>query len=398
MTKPYRICSRCVMDTSDPDISFNKNGVCNHCLHYSQVARSFKNLSMSDLENVASKLKRVNKDKPFDCILGVGGGVDCSYTAYLAYRLGLRVLLVHLDNGWNTVEAEHNIAAVKNETGFPLLRYKAAFEEFNDVVLSFMRASVIDIEVATDHAATALLFNTACETSIKQLLTGCNFRTEAIMPQAWGYRKIDLKNLKAIHKRFGDIELSTYPTISITRLAYYQTVARINLIPVLNYVEYNREESKKILESFCGWRDYGLKHYESVWTRFYQRYILPRKFGVDKRRAHLSTLVCSGQISRQEALEKLEQPLYAKGEMQKEKAVVLKGLGLTEREFEEIMQLPVRSHESYGTDKWLYLMLRRMRDIYRVASPILHVPSGLTVFLGAHLRKVKRAVINRAGR
>jgi len=346
------------MDTTDPNISFDLNGNCNHCTQYFKTAKCLLNKNQHE---ILEKIKEYGEFRRYDCLLGVGGGCDCSYLAYLAHNIGLRLLLVHLDNGWNTCEAEHNIKAIVEKTGFPFLRYKINSEEFNDVVLSFMKASVIDIEVATDHAATALLFKVAKEKRIKFLLTGSNWVSEAIMPQAWGYRKNDLQNLKAIHNRFGKVKLKTYPTISILNLVYYQTIKGMHMVPLLNYICYNREEAKKTLVEFCGWKDYGSKHYENIWTRFYQRYILPKKFNVDKRRAHLSTLICSGQITREQTLEELEKPLYAKGELEQEKSYVLDKLGLTGQEFEDLMNLPVRRHQDYGSDEWLYNLLRNSR-------------------------------------
>lgn len=351
------------MDTSDPDIVFDENGVCNHCKHYSEITERLPENKKAFLAKTIQKMKRWGRNKPFDCLLGVGGGVDCSFTAYVAYKLGLRVLLFHLDNGYNTAEAEYNIKVLTEKTGFQLIRCTLDFDEFNDVVLSFMKASVIDIEVATDHAAAASLFKIANQKRIKFMLTGTNVVTEAVMPQTWGYRKNDLPNLMAIHRQFGKVNLATYPTINILKLAYYQTIKGIHVVPLLNYLSYNREKAKKTLRQFCGWRDYGLKHYENIWTRFYQRYILPRKFHVDKRRAHLSTLICSGQLTREQALKELEKPLYAQGELKREKTFVLGKLGLKMREFDRLMKRRVKQHREYASDEWLYKLLKNSRAV-----------------------------------
>lgn len=350
------------MDTSDPRIVFDAEGNCNHCSGYFKTGKRVGNQS---LEQVLQRIREAGKHKRYDCLLGIGGGADGSYTAYLAYRYGLRVLLFHMDNGWNTSQAEHNIKAITDKTGFPLLRVQINYDEFNDVVLSFLKASVIDLEVATDHAATALYFQVARAHGIDCLLTGCNFATEAIMPQAWGYRKDDLPNLRAIHKQFGEAKLDTYPTISLVKLAFLQTVKQMFMVPLLNYIRYNREEAKEVLARFCGWQDYGLKHYESDWTRFYQRYILPVKFHVDKRRAHLSSLICSSQITREQALAELEKPLYATGERQREKTFTLQRLGLTARQFDRLMKRQVRRHQEYGSDEWFYKLLKNSRAVVR---------------------------------
>jgi len=184
------------------------------------------------------------------------------------------------------------------------------------------------------------------------------------MPKSWVHRKNDLRNLKAIHKRHGKVKLKTFPTMGLFKWLYYRFFKGIQFIPLLDYVDYNKKEAKKVLHSEFGWEDYGRKHYESIFTKFFQAYILPTKFNIDKRKAHLSTLICSGQITREEALKKLEKLLYEKDERERDKKYVLKKLGLSEKEFEDLMKLPIKKHQEYGTDEWIYSLLRRLKKLY----------------------------------
>jgi len=216
----------------------------------------------------------------------------------------------------------------------------------------------------TDHAIAAALYKVATAKHTKYILTGINYVTEAIMPASWGHRFNDLPNIKAIHQKYGTKPLKTYPTMSLWKLVYNRVVRGIQLIPILNYVDYNKEEAKKTLRNAFGWQEYGFKHYESLWTKFYQSHILPRKFGVDKRKAHLSTLICSGQITRQQALEELMKPAYDPKELEHDMPVVLMKIGVSDEEFEDLMKLPIKKHQEYGTDEWGYLLLRGLRDLY----------------------------------
>lgn len=358
------VCERCVMDTTDPDIVFDENGICNHCKDYFEKEKEFVvkgEAGKKKLEEIVNKIKEDRKYEKYDCILGLSGGTDSSYVAYLAKKLGLRVLLVHLDNEWNSETSEKNIKNIVEKTNFDIHLCKIDWEEFRDLQLAYLRASVIDIEAVTDHAIYAIIYDVANKKGIKYVLTGSNVVTEGIMPKSWMHRKTDLRNLKGIHKRYGKVKLKTFPTAGLFKLLYYRFFKRIHFIPLLNYVDYNREEAKKILHNEFGWEDYGAKHYESVFTKFYQAYILPTKFNIDKRKAHLSTLICSGQITREEALEELEKPLCLKDEFERDKTYVLEKLGLSEQEFDDLMKLPIKKHQEYGTDERLFSLIKRVQ-------------------------------------
>lgn len=362
-----QMCKRCVMDTTDPDIVFDENGICNHCREYFEKEHKCVIKGKKGEEKVralVNKIKEAGKGKDYDCILGISGGADSSYVAYLAKTLGLRVLLVHLDNGWNTEVADKNVENIIRNTGFDVYKYEVEWKEIKDLQLAFLKASVINIEMVTDHAITAALYDVANKKRIKYILSGINFVTEKIMPTSWGHRYNDLPNLKGIHKKFGTVKLETYPTMSLFKRVYYRIFKGIQVIPLLDYVGYNKKEAKEVLHREFGWDDYGGKHYESIFTKFYQAYILPAKFDVDKRKAHLSSLICSGQITREEALKELKKPLYNKEELEQDKNYVLKKLGLSEKEFEDLMKLPIKKHQEYGTDEWIYLLLKGLRDLH----------------------------------
>jgi hypothetical protein len=224
------------------------------------------------------------------------------------------------------------------------------WEEFKDIQKSYFKASVVDIEVITDHAIKALLFQTAADNGIKYILLGTNSASEQIMPKSWTFNKNDLTNLLSIHKKFGTVELKTFPQLGLEKYLFYTRKMKIQTIPMLEYIDYVKEDAKKLLMEKLKWKDYGGKHYESVFTRFYQGYILPRKFGIDKRKAHYSTLINAKQMTREEALEKLKEPTYSEDLIKKDYQYVIKKLEFSPEEFENIMNAPVKSHFDYATD------------------------------------------------
>ncbi|ODS41281.1 MAG: hypothetical protein A7315_02085 [Candidatus Altiarchaeales archaeon WOR_SM1_79] len=367
MEREYQICSRCVMDTSDPDIVFDERGLCNHCRGYfAAVKRHVPNgeAKKEKLGQIVDRIKRDGRGKEYDCLVGVSGGVDSSYAAYMSKELGLRPLAFHLDNGWDSELAVHNIEKILRKLDIDLYTYVLDWEEFKNLQLAYFRASVVDIEVVSDHAITAAAHKIADERDIKYILTGANVTTEWIMPKSWAYRKNDLWNFKAICGKYSTVKLRTYPTLGLFKLIYYRYIKGIKSITLLHYLNYNKIEAKKLLISELGWEDYGGKHYESLFTKFYQAYILPRKFNVDKRRAHLSNLICAGQITQEEALEELKKPLYDKTELEEDKKYVMKKLGVTEEEFEELMNLPIKKHEEHATDEPFYSLFLWLKNIH----------------------------------
>lgn len=364
----YRMCSRCIMDTTDPDIEFDANGICNHCREYDEVARRklfSGNEGERRVQEIANQIKEYGKNKEYNCVLGLSGGVDSSFVAYHAKRLGLRPLVVHFDNGWNSEISVKNIENVIRKLDLELYTYVIDWEEFKDLQLSFLKASVVDIEMITDHAITAAMFNLAKERGIKYILSGTNLVTEGIMPQSWVYAKWDIRNIRAIQSQFGTKKISEFPVCGLIDMLAMKYLRRYRYVEVLNYVDYNKKEAMEILDREIGWKYYGGKHYESVFTRFYQAYILPKKFKIDKRKPHLSILICSGQMTRDQALEEIKKPLYDPEELEEEKEYVLKKLGLTEQEFQEIMELPVKSHLDYPNGQWIHKLLVRLRRLVK---------------------------------
>ncbi len=346
--RPYRICTRCVMDTSDPDITFDANGVCNHCHTYDTVVRQVilpPEQARTKIATIVERIRTEGTGRPYDCIIGVSGGVDSSYLAYKVRDLGLRPLAVHLDNGWDSELAVANIHKVLERLGIDLYTHVIDWEEFRDLQLSFLKASTPDSEIPSDHAIVSLMGQMAAKNGIRHIIAGYNAKTESHLPAAWSQGHWDWRYIKSVQDRFGTVPLRTFPHMNLFGYARYILVQRWVLL--LNYIDYNKAEAMKFLEDKLGWRYYGGKHYESIYTRFYQGYILPRKFGYDKRRTHYSSLICSGEITRDEVLKILEEPPYPADLMAEDKAYVVKKLGLTEAEFEAIMNLPKKTYWDY---------------------------------------------------
>jgi N-acetyl sugar amidotransferase len=346
----YQICTRCVMDTSDPNITFNEQGVCSHCLSFDQKIKAVPHShGNSDKlrDDLIAKLKKEGKGKKYDCIVGVSGGVDSTYVCYIAAKAGLRCLAVHLDNGWNSELAVSNIEKTITACGFDLYTHVINWEEFKDMQRSYIKASVVDIEAITDHAIIAILYEMANKYNTRYILNGSNTVTEATLPTAWYYNKQDAQNIVDIHAKFGTVPISSFPLLRRWRSIYFREVKKITHVNFLDYYDYNKDEAKQIIIRELGWVDYGGKHYESIFTRFYQAYILPRKFKFDKRRAHLSTLVSSGQMERSEALAELEKDPYPPQLLSQDLDFVLKKLDFTPEEFSRILTEPIRSHTEF---------------------------------------------------
>lgn len=340
------------MDTSDPEISFNDEGVCNHCTDYDAAA---KKLLLTDeqkqqqLPQIVAKIKEAGQGKEYDCIIGLSGGVDSSYVAYCVKELGLRPLAVHLDNGWNSELAVKNIENIVKKLDIDLYTYVIDWEEFKDLQLAFLKASVVDIEMLTDSAILVVIDKIAKEKGVRFFLSGTNFATENVMPSSWFYAlKHDSLNIKSIAKQFGSIKkLKSYPMFSFFDFWRYTYLNKVETVPILNYLEYNKSEAMKLLIDKLDWRDYGGKHWESKFTRFYQVYILPQKFGIDKRRAHISSLILSGQISRQDGLEMIAKNLYDAQLLEEDIEYLLKKFNLTRSEFDKMMQTEPVPHHSF---------------------------------------------------
>ena len=338
------------MDTSDPEIEFDADGVCNHCRSFPEAERYYVPRPEdrdARLAELVDRMKKAGRGRTYDCVIGLSGGVDSSYLAYAVKQLGLRPIAVHLDNSWDSELAVKNIENIVTRLGIDLVTYVLDWPEFRDLQVSFLKASVSDAEVPTDHAIVALMLKTAAERKIKYLIIGTNVVTEAILPASWTSGTDDWTYISAIQRQFGTRPLRKFPHYTMYEFAFNLGVRRIRWVRLLDLLDYDKAAAMATLKLEVEWRNYGGKHHESLYTKFFQGYILPRKFGIDKRRAHLSTLINSGQLSRASAVAVLATPPLDPSDEASMKEYVTKKLGLTPDEFEEIMNLPHRTYRDY---------------------------------------------------
>jgi N-acetyl sugar amidotransferase len=338
------------MDTSDPKIRFDENGICNYCRSYEESKEMYTpkvEEKYKHLQDMVAFCKKKGKGKKYDCIIGISGGVDSTYVAYKVKELGLRPLAVHLDNGWDAELAVSNIHTVLKKLDIELYTYVLDWEEFRSLQVAFLKASTPDSEIPTDHAITTVLKSFAIDEDVP-LIWGVNFSSESILPRAWSQGHMDWGYIKNVNKVFGKKKLKHFPHYSVYKRIYWKRIKGIRIFSLLDYIDYDKEKAKKYLIEKLGWRDYGGKHHESIYTKFFQAYILPTKFGFVKKRAHLSSLILAGQMTREAALKELEKPLYNEDELREHLIYVPKKLGLTIEEFEEIMNTPPRKYEDFS--------------------------------------------------
>lgn len=363
-----RVCARTVMDNSDPDITFDENGVSNwyHEFHRQKALRPDGAERDRLLAEAIAKIKAAGQGNKYDCLLGLSGGVDSSYMAWLAKQWGLRPLVLHFDNGWNDELAVANIETIVKNLGFRLETFVMNWPEFRDLQRAFFKASVLDLDIPTDHMIFGALHKIADQHNIRYILSGNNFATEWLLPPAWYASKFDLVNLEAIHAKFGEVPLKHLPKLGVWQQLYYRRVKAIEDVKILDLVPYSKTQAKQFLIDELGWRDYGGKHYEQVFTRFYQGYILPLRYGIDKRKAHLSNLILNGEITREQALAELQQPTDDPERQQQDKHYVAKKLGWSDAEFDAILAQPPVPHAAFGTDA----TQRKLADLtIRVLQP-----------------------------
>ncbi len=363
-----KVCSRCIMDETAKEITFDNDGVCNFCHNYDNVLVNDVHTDKGGeekLEKLIEEIKRKGKNSRYDCLIGLSGGVDSSYVAYvIKKKYGLRAFAIHLDNGWNTELAVANVEQIVKRLDIDLDTYVLDWKEFRDIQTSFIKSSISNIEIPTDHAIWALLIKTAAKMKIPYIIAGNNVVTESIMPESWLYGSKDSKLIKSLHRQFGKVKMKTYPSLSTLDYVDYLLVRGIRWVPILNYIPYNKAEAKQTLIDELGWQDYGGKHYESIFTRFFHAFYLPVKFGYDLRKSYLSALVCSGQISRDEALEEISKPPAPKEMLEQDRDYVIKKLGLSEDEFESILKAPNKTYADYPNNESLW---KRFNSIIRIA-------------------------------
>ena len=366
----YRQCSLSVMDNiADPDITFDEKGICNYYYEYLKAEKELVvhgDEGLCIYNSVIENIKKDGRGKKYDCILGVSGGVDSTYLAYLAKQANLRVLCVHFDNGWNSELAVKNVQNLIELLGFDLHTLVVDWAEFKDVQLSLLKASVVDLESVTDLAISSTLLKLAIKFKTNYILSGNNIVTENVLPSSWVFK--DVKNIIDIQNKFGTKKIKTLPLLNRKKMSRIKFLHKIQFVELLNFVVYNKTDVKKVIIEELGWRDYGGKHYESVFTRFYQGYILPNKFKIDKRKAHLSNLIFSGQISKDDALIELAEPMIMDEILTKDRLFVIKKLGLTEFEFLEFMNQPQIPHKHYDYTKPFfeeYKFLKSLKPIWK---------------------------------
>lgn len=360
-----RVCTRCVMDTTDNEITFDEQGVCNHCHFFDSFSRyRWKKEGLDDLMELVDEIKNKEKNKLYDCIIGLSGGVDSSYLLYFAVKkLGLRVLAVHIDAGWNSLVAVSNIEKLVNGLGVDLHTIVIDWEEMKDVQVAFLKSGVANCDAPQDHAFFSALYDFAIKMKIKYILTGANIATESVLPISWGHFAMDGIHLRDIHKQFGDKKLKRFPVTGFFKYYfYYPYFANLKVLAPLNYINYQKKEAIKELVQEFGWENYGRKHSESIWTKFFQNYFLPVKFGFDKRKAHLSSLILSGEMFREEALNELQKSLYNEYELKQDISYIQNKLEFTPQEWENIMQVPIRSYREYKNNEKLYLFKKNYLD------------------------------------
>lgn len=366
----YQQCVRCIMDTTDPTIEFDDAGQCSHCANYDRRMKEDYFVDQPGaLDRVVDLIKQAGRGKSYDCLIGVSGGVDSTYVAYTMRRLGLRPLAIHLDNGWNSELAVGNIERTVKCLDIDLHTHVVDWSEFRDLHRAFLKAGVANSETPTDHAILAILYREASKRGIKYIIGGGNLATESVMPLSWMYDPRDLRHLKDIHRRFGTTRLRTFPTLTVGQFAYWTFVKAIRTVPILNYVPYSKQLATETLVRELNWVPYGGKHFESIYTKWFQAFLLPRKFNIDKRLAHYSSLVLSGEMTRTEALQLVRKPTYEERELAEDTEYVRKKLGLSQDEMREIIDGPVHSFADYKNSERIFRgMPRVMKFVKQVAT------------------------------
>lgn len=359
----HQVCKQCVMDTTDPDIIFDQDGICNHCHEYETLKNQSHQYTEQKFEEIVEKIKKRGKSYQYDCISALSGGTDSSYLLHRLKSYGLRVLAFHYDSGWNTQEAVHNVKALTSKMDVDLYTFTIDPKEFRAIQIAYLKAGVIDLDVPTDHALHGSMYKAAVVNKVPTIMTGHNFETESIMPKSWVTDKLDSRNLMDIYKQYGNgVPIKTFPLQTAWVKFMNYNIRNIKMIFALNYLEYNKKRAYEELKNEYGWEPVRVKHGESIWTRFYQCYVLNERFGVDKRKAHFSNLILSGVMTRDEALEELKKPTY-RDDFEQDKQMILERYQLSEEDMKSFINRPIRKHSDFKNEKVLknfYFKLERL--------------------------------------
>lgn len=358
--RTYQVCSNCVMDTSDSRIVFDAKGVCDHCNSFERDVRPHwhpDETGAAMFRQMVERIKASGKGRDFDCIMGMSGGLDSSYLLHLAVsEFGLRPLVFHVDGGWNTDIAVNNIQVLVDKLGLDLYTEVINWDEMRDFQLAFFKSGVPHLDIPQDHAFVATLYHFANKHGIKYILNGGNYSTECVRnPLEWLYYGTDMAQLRDIHRRFGTVPLRTYPFSSILFHKFYLRYIRgVQVVKPLNLLPYTKEHASKVLAETYGWRPYPQKHFESRFTRFYEGYWLPTRFGYDTRRVQYSSLILTGQMTREEALERLKKPAYDPATIDEDFEYIATKLRITVAELRGYHAMPLKTYRDYRNQEWLF--------------------------------------------
>lgn len=391
--KATRVCTRCVMDDTVPGISFDSEGVCDLCKIHDNLEVKYRldEESKKKLNEIIEKIKKDGRNKKYDCIVGISGGRDSTYTLYSAIRLGLRPLAVHFDNGWNTDTAVKNIKSICKRLDVDLHTHVANWEEFKDLQRSFLKASVSDADVPTDWVIFSVLFKEAAKEGLKYIIHGHSFRTEGTTPLTWTY--MDGRYVRDVQSKYGTLKIRSFPVMTLLDFVYFSFIKGIKQIRLLYYLPYAEGEVLDLLAREVGWENYGGKHHESTYTSFFQSYFLTRKFNIDKRKLHFSALIRSGQLNRLDAVDELYRDPYVEGE--ESIRYCLKKLNFSEQDFSKIMQDPKKSFTDYKT---YFHLVQKFKGLILIGERVGLVPSTVVnKFFNLKLKSEKGASKRSAG-